>query len=146
MKACPHARFQPMSVPLTVPVPDADRTGPIGPKRRVQRACQARHKAAGQAGRPGLQLAAEGGLHQQALPPPASRSAMRMRKDSTSSGSSGGNEGSSGRWQRDHLGVLLAEQVVEDELARGSNPAQALLICSMQIMSSSGCAPVLLTM
>ena len=59
---------------------------------------------------------------------------MPMRKDSTSSGSSGGNEGSIGRWQRDHLGVLLAEQVVEDELARGSNPAQALLICSMQII------------
>ena len=71
---------------------------------------------------------------------------MPMRKDSTSSGSSSSNEGSIGRWQRDHLGVLLAEQIVEDELAPGSGPARALLICSMQIMSSSDCTPVLLTM
>ena len=69
-----------------------------------------------------------------------------MWKKITSSGSSAGDEGSIGRWQRDHLEVLLADQVVGDELARGSKPAQALLICSMQIMSSSGCTPVLLTM
>ena len=40
------------------------------------------------------------------------------------------SENSSGdQQQRDLLGGNLAEQLVEDEPARGSNPARTLLIC-----------------
>ena len=68
---------------------------------------------------------------------------MPMQKSSTSSD---GSDGGGGRRQRDHLGELLAEQVVVDELARGSNPGRAPLVCIMQIESSSGCTPWLLSM
>ena len=44
--------------------------------------------------------------------------------------------------QRDQLGALLAEQLVVDELARGSNPEPTLLICAIGLCS---CAPLLLT-
>jgi len=44
-----------------------------------------------------------------------------------SSGSGGSEDSSNDRRQRDLLGVHLAEQL-EDELARGSNPARPLLI------------------
>ena len=59
-----------------------------------------------------------------------------MSKSITSSGSRGGEDGSTGRWQRGRLGVLLAEQVVEDEPAQGSNPGRALLICIMPLPHS----------
>ena len=59
-----------------------------------------------------------------------SGSAMPMWKISTSSGGSSGGDGGSECRQQDHLGVLLAEQLVEDELAWGSNPGRALLVCS----------------
>ena len=57
-----------------------------------------------------------------------------------------GEDGSSAPRQQDHLELLLAEQLVVNELARGSNPERALLICFMRIESSSGCTPALLTM
>ena len=45
-------------------------------------------------------------------------------EDSMSSGSGGSEDGSNNRWQRYLLAVLLAEKFVEDELGRGSNPAE----------------------
>ena len=72
--------------------------------------------------------------------------AMPRRKSSTSSGSGSGEDGSSDRRQRDHLDAILAEQIVVDQLARDLNPGRTVLICFMQIQSSSGCAPWLLTM
>eukprot|EP00325_Prymnesiales_sp_UTEX-LB-985_P029171 CAMPEP_0174738496 /NCGR_PEP_ID=MMETSP1094-20130205/70041_1 /TAXON_ID=156173 /ORGANISM="Chrysochromulina brevifilum, Strain UTEX LB 985" /LENGTH=87 /DNA_ID=CAMNT_0015941921 /DNA_START=193 /DNA_END=456 /DNA_ORIENTATION=+ len=85
-------------------------------------------------------------MRQEALPSCPCAAAMQMRKSSTSSGSSGSEDGGGGRRQQDHLGELLAEQVVVDELARGSNPGQAPLLCVMQMESSSGCTPWLLSM
>ena len=84
---------------------------------------------AGRAARPLLQL---GWCGWAALcgPELLSGSAMPMWKISTSSGGSSGGDGGSECRQQDHLGVLLAEQLVEDELAWGSNPGRALLICS----------------
>jgi hypothetical protein len=38
----------------------------------------------------------------------------------------GGEDGSRARWQQNHLEVLLAEQLVVDEFARGSNPEPTL--------------------
>ena len=56
-----------------------------------------------------------------------------MSKSITSSGSHSGEDGSTRRWQRDHLGVPLAEQVVEDEPAHDSNPGRSLLISIMRL-------------
>ena len=39
-------------------------------------------------------------------------------------GSGGSEDGINNRWQRDLLGIILAEKLVEDELGRGSNPAE----------------------
>ena len=71
---------------------------------------------------------------------------MPMRKTSTRSGSSGSEDGSSGRRQQNHLGDLLAEHLVEDELDRARlrhNPFSSTL---EQSTSSSCCTPWLLIM
>jgi len=47
---------------------------------------------------------------------------MPMWKISTSSGGSSGGDGGSERRHYDHLELLLAEQLVEYELAWGSDP------------------------
>ena len=71
--------------------------------------------------------------------------AMPRWKSSTSSGSGGSEDGSSDRRQRDHVGVLLADQLVVNELARDPSPSQTLLI-RLRRLSSSDCTPWLLSM
>ena len=56
---------------------------------------------------------------------------MPMWKISTSSGNSSGDDGGCERRQQDHLGDLLAEQVVVNELARGSNPERTSLMLAV---------------
>ena len=72
---------------------------------------------------------------------------MPMWKITMGSGSCSSDDDGSERWQRDQFGAHLAEQILEDELARGSNPGQTLLMILLtQIMSCSGSTPYLLTM
>ena len=74
--------------------------------------------------------------------------AMPRRNGSTSSGSSGSEDGSSGRRQRDHLEALLAEQPMSWMSSPGARPRpEPFSYLLLQIITlRSGCAPVLLTM
>ena len=48
-----------------------------------------------------------------------------------------GEDGKKARRQQDHLELLLAEQLVVDEFARGSNPEQTLASHAMRSTSST---------
>ena len=48
-----------------------------------------------------------------------------------------GQDGKKARRQQDHLELLLAEQLVVDEFARGSNPEQTLASHAMRSTSST---------
>ena len=78
-----------------------------------------------------------------AMPLPCA-AAMPRRKSSTSSGSGSGEDDSSGRRQKEDLGVLPADQLAEDD-ADGPSPAEPLQSASCwrsrTAAARRGCSP-----
>ena len=59
------------------------------------------------------------------MSPRAPRAAVCLPQHPNDS-AGGGDDGNDARWQQDHLELLLAEQLVDDEHTRGSNPGRAV--------------------
>ena len=75
----------------------------------------------------------------ESMRPPRGRVACVPQRPNDSAGR--GEDGNKARRQQDHLEILLAEQLVVDEFARGSNPEQTL---ASHVMRSTTSMAVLL--